>query len=847
MGEVYRAHDDRLGRDVALKVLPEGAISDEDKRRRFALEARAVAALNHPNILTVFDVDADGPQPFIAAELVDGETLRDRLSRGPVPLPDALNLATQLADGLAHAHDARIVHRDLKPQNVMVKPDGHLKILDFGLGKILAPFGGTDASTLTTLSGPATTQGTILGTAGYMSPEQVTGKPVDGRSDQFAFGAVLYELLTGVRAFNRESTIETISSVLSSEPRPVTALAPAVPHVLVAVVERCLAKDPNDRYASTRDLARDLREIRDDVVGSKRRSSRFARPVVTARAGFVAAAVLLVAVLSGVGYIAWTRTPRADTAVQQIAVLPFTNIQRDAGNDAFADGIVELLTTNLTQLERTTSALRVVPAADVRRYGVVSAKEARQTFGASLVVSGSIQRNADTIRLTLNLIDGATQQQRRARVIDARADNPLALQDRAFDVLAAMLGADVDASTTAQTRSGGTLVPGAYDFYVQGRGYLQRYERLDNVESAIGLFRRALAADTAFAQAHASLGEALWRKYELTKDTALIAEARAACAAAMTINDGTPNVHVTLSMIARGTGEYETAVDEARKAIATDGTDSAGRRELARGYEALGQFEQAEAAYRDAIAQRPGDWSGYNAFGAYYFGRKDYALALAQFQRAAELTPDNATVRSNIGGALFLMGRYDEARRQYEQSVAIRPTALALSNLGTLNFRLGRFAEAAQAIERATTLTPNDYVLWGNLASALARAEKPAESKAAYQKAIEAAERERAVNPRRPQLVADLAGFHAALDHGVVARELASSALAAAGSDSSVLMSVAVAYNSLEDRSAAVDLILRALDAGYPAESVRQKYAISRLLEDPRLKRRLTTSQSSTR
>ena len=497
MGDVYRARDTRLGRDVAIKVLRDNVAGDSEKLRRFTLEARAVAALSHPNIITIFDVANDGDTPFMATELVDGETLRDRIGRGRLSAREAVVVGLQIAEGLAHAHEAGIVHRDLKPQNVMLRPDGQVKILDFGLGKILAADRGALASSDSTLSGAGTAQGTIVGTAGYMSPEQVTGRPVDGRSDQFSFGAVLYEMLTGQRAFARDTSNETISSVLSSEPRPVSLLAPATPAPLVGIVERCLAKAPQDRFQSTRDLVLALQAVRDDAGSS--RTTRRHRPPISTRWPVAVAGALAGLVAVGLALLLAFREP--STALRQIAVLPLANVQGDPANDAFAGGIVELLTTNLTQLERDDAGFRVVPASDVRRYGVASAREARQMFGANLVVSGSIQRTAGLVRLTLNVIDADTQRQKSARVIDVRGDNPLELQDRAFTVLAGMLGVDAEPATRTATRAGSTLVPGAYEFYVQGRGYLQRYERLDNVENAVALFRRAIGSDARFALA----------------------------------------------------------------------------------------------------------------------------------------------------------------------------------------------------------------------------------------------------------------------------------------------------------------------------------------------------------
>ncbi len=266
MGEVYRARDERLGRDVAIKVLPPRLSSDPERLRRFEKEARSSSSLNHPNVVTVFDVgDANGTA-YIAMELVDGRTLRELIAEGPLPLKRLLGIGAQIADGLARAHGAGIVHRDLKPENVMVRRDGFVKILDFGLAKLTQSdspeSGATQSPTMTV----GTEDGVVMGTVGYMSPEQALGKPLDFRSDQFALGASLYEMTTGRRAFERPSAPETLAAIIRDEPEPLRAAAPSAPIPLVWCVERCLAKDPEDRYGSTRDLAQDLARLRDGVA-----------------------------------------------------------------------------------------------------------------------------------------------------------------------------------------------------------------------------------------------------------------------------------------------------------------------------------------------------------------------------------------------------------------------------------------------------------------------------------------------------------------------------------------------------------------------------------------------------
>jgi serine/threonine protein kinase len=250
MGEVYRAKDTRLGREVALKVLPSEFSSNKDRLSRFEQEARSSSSLNHPNIITVYDIGSVDSSFYIAMELIEGWTLRETLESGPIPLRKSIAIAAQLADGLSKAHDAGIVHRDLKPENIMISRDGFVKILDFGLAK--ASKTATDASAIATIA--KTDPGTIVGTVGYMSPEQAAGKALDYHSDQFSFGSIFYEMVTGKRAFHRESAVQTMSAIIQEDPEPVGATTQQTPAPVRWMIDRCLAKDPEERYASTRDL-----------------------------------------------------------------------------------------------------------------------------------------------------------------------------------------------------------------------------------------------------------------------------------------------------------------------------------------------------------------------------------------------------------------------------------------------------------------------------------------------------------------------------------------------------------------------------------------------------------------
>ncbi|HKC26346.1 MAG TPA: serine/threonine-protein kinase, partial [Thermoanaerobaculia bacterium] len=308
MGVVYRARDSRLGRELAIKVLPSEWTADPDRLARFAQEARAASALNHPNIVTVYDVGRERETSYLALELVVGASLRELLGE-PLPAKRALAIAAQIAEGVAAAHASGIVHRDLKPENIMVTREGLVKILDFGLAKLVAPLS-DGASALATVS-RATMEGTVLGTIGYMSPEQATGKPVDFRSDQFSFGAILYEMLSGRRAFHGASAPETLAAIIREEPEPIDS---SVPAPLRWVVERCLAKDPEERYASTRDLAHDLAKLKEHTSEALSQASLAAAPERRSRARWILPAAAGAAALTlAVGLLLGTRLARRPT------------------------------------------------------------------------------------------------------------------------------------------------------------------------------------------------------------------------------------------------------------------------------------------------------------------------------------------------------------------------------------------------------------------------------------------------------------------------------------------------------------------------------------------------------
>jgi len=841
MGDVYRARDSRLGRQVAIKFVSSRLYGNDDAAARLDREARTASALNHPGIVTVYDVGRHDDRPYVVMELIEGRPLTDVIAEGRMLIKEAIDLAAQIADALAAAHDAGIIHRDLKPQNIMVTREGRAKIVDFGLSK-LAPSPATAGTAETIAGGALTGNYAVLGTAGYMAPEQVMGAPADARADQFALGAVFYEMLSGRRAFRRDTAVQTMSSILEDEPESIASVRPDVPAAVVSIVGRCLAKRPERRYASTRDLAHDLRDAYEQLVLDSRSGSQIGR---RPRAGWgsVAAAVALVLLTIATAAVIWPRlarqadpAPAAPAAMRYIVVMPFANVTKDAGDDVFADGLAETLTSTLTQLERYQRLLRVVPASEVRTRRLESIRDAQQAFGATLAISGSIQRLPSTLRLTLNLVDAVQLVQLGSRTLDIRLADEAITQDTVADAATALLTLELEPAERSALSAGGTSAPGAYALYVQGRGYLYRFDSGDNIDRAIDVLGRAVAADPRYALAHTALAEAFWRKYEKTRDAASIDRAVAHCEQALAIDSRLAPVHVTLAILARGRGRDEEAIAVAQRAIELDPVNSAAYRELGRAQEALNRFADAEDTYRKAIEARTDDWLAYSTLGGFYAARSRWAEAESAYQRVIELTPDNTGGYNNLGVAYFRMGRDDDAARMWERSMAIRPTFSAASNVGTLYFGRGQYTEAARAFERAVALAPNDLRLWRNLGAALYWAGERDQSRASYEKVVTLADAERKVNPRQPALVAQLADAHAMLGAKSEALTNAAAAERLGVPDGETAFMLAGVYEHLGDRDAAFTWLKQALDRGYQLANIERSPTMAELRKDARYK-----------
>jgi tetratricopeptide (TPR) repeat protein len=854
MGEVYRARDHDLHRDVAVKFLPEQFSSDAERLARFAQEARAVSSLSHPNIVTIHEIGKTEGMPYIVMELVQGETLRDQIT-GRLPARRFFGIATQLAEGLAKAHAAGIVHRDIKPSNVMITQDGFVKILDFGLAKLReegAPEGEVDSgSRLSTLPhgppSPQTAAGTVLGTTGYMSPEQVRGRSVDFRSDQFALGVILYEMATGRHPFLRETTVETLAAILDVQPSPVAELNPALPAPLSWIVDRCLAKQPADRYASTVDLARELRVLREHL-GAESAPPTLAgpapppRPSRVRRRALVAAAAAAVLVFIPVAIpgvrerAAVTLHLRPIPEEKRLAILPFRAASTSQEDRALADGISDHLTVRLTQMERFQKTLAVESTSNVRRSGITSADMAAKALGVNLVVSGSIQRPGAALLFMATLEDA-----QRGRTL--RAESADSLEDLLQKVVR-MLDLHLDSEARVELRASGTGVAEAavlsaqalgFTPYAEGRTALERYDQSRSLERAIELFNKALERDPKYALAHAGLGEAYWRLYANEKRPELVALAREHCERALALDSLLAPAWITLGVIETGTGNAEKAIAAFRRALDRDPRSASARRELGNAYAKLGRFEDAEATYKKAIELRPEDWANDNHLGSFLYARARFTDAEAEFRRALQIAPDNARVWSNLGAALNAQDRVAEAQAAFARSIALNPSPQAISNLGATQFYAGRYAEAVRTYETATRAGTRDYRVWRNYAAALHWTPGEREREApAYRKAAELAEEERKLDPKNARTLVELADCRAMLGEPDRARTLAAEGLRMAPGDGTVARIAAGVYEVIGDRAEALGCLGKALEAGYNAGEIGRDPTFTSLRGDRR-------------
>ncbi len=836
MGEVYRARDTRLGRDVAIKVLPESFARDPARAARFEREARLLAAVNHPGIAAIYGAEEFGSIPCIVMELVPGETLSERTANGALSLAESLTLSRQIAEALEAAHEKGVIHRDLKPSNIKVTPEGKIKVLDLGLAKFTEAPALGDVSSFPTQA-EETRPGIILGTLEFMSPEQARGKPVDKRTDIWAFGCVLFEMLSGHRPFGGETASDVIASVLSAEP-DWTALPKATPPRVRELLGSCLQKD----------LGRRLRDIGDARIEIDQSLSEIGpgapAQVTTGRRGrkalfaWVTAAVLVLAIV-----VAWlalrprfSGAPPALAGRVSIVVLPFKDLTGQPNGQLLGDGLAETVSARLARLSGVQVVAPSVAASTAEKLS--DPYRVAANVGANAVVAGTVQREHDQMRITFALLDVGEKRQLAIEQVAGPASDLFGMQDEVADRVAKRLKLPVP-SGRETAASSGLETASQQQRYVEALGSLQRYDKQASVDQAIGLLQVLAVEAPGAALVHAALGRAYLFKFNLTREKTWAEQARAASTRAQQLDASLPEVDVTLGELRLRTGQPAEAVSAFQRALSLRPNDYEAMLGLARAHDASGDIANAERMYRRAIQLQPSYWFGYSKFAGFYFNRGQYAQAAEMFRRVTELAPDSARAFSNLGATYHQMDRLEDALTAYRKSLGIEPTGMAHSNLGTTEFFLGRYAEASRDFEKAVALTPERYDGWADLADAYYWSGQRGMARIAYERAIRLARSDLQINARNPSARARLAVCLARNEDRAGAREQIGQALALSQQDPRVFYDAAIVASMGGDADQTWNWIARAVDAGGPLVQIRHEPQFASLRKDPKFQQTL--------
>lgn len=690
MGMVFRAQDEHLDREVAIKVLPLGTLPDELARKRFHQEAHALSKLNHPNIATIFDFDTHETLDFLVMEYIPGETLSKKLEKGPLPESEVLDLGVQLAEALSAAHKEGIVHRDLKPSNLMITNAGSLKILDFGLAKLRRTFEETATGTrITSVDSGTTAMGTssqtqeMKGTLPYMAPEQLLGQDIDARTDIHAVGAVLYEMATGRRPF-KEAEGSLIDAILHRVPISPTALNPKVSSEMELIIKKCLEKDPKNRPQSAAELAVELKN---------RFTSRAARRYVSRQkvntrkqviVVIVFVAVLMVFGLALNHFGLWDHSSGASrpSQIRSLAVLPLANLSGDPEQDYFADGITEELITDLAQVK----ALRVISRTSVMRYKRtnLSLPEIGQELHVDAVVEGSVQRSGNRVRISAQLIQTSTDRHLWAETYERDLKDVLSLRDELASAIARKIQIEISPQEKARLSRTQSVVPEAYVAYLKGKHLADRMDP-DSLTKAMEFFEQAVQKDPTYAAAWAALAHADFLssfKSELPPSDRFIP----AMNKAMELDNGLAEAHMVFADVTfHEQWKWTEGLSEFRYATELDPGSIDAQQHYALCLWQLGRFDAAVQEMQRALQIDPLSPGVNLSYASVLRDAHRDAEAIEQYKKTIELEPGYAPPHRELGFLYEDLGRHDDAVEAY----------LRYENLGVHD------SERAAALEQA--------------------------------------------------------------------------------------------------------------------------------------------------
>jgi eukaryotic-like serine/threonine-protein kinase len=837
MGVVYKARDLKLERVVALKFLPQEPIVTEKEKERFRKEAKAASGLDHTNIGVIHGLEQtpDG-RLFIVMAFYEGSTVAQKIHEGPVPTFEAVEIASQMATGLAEAHAHNIVHRDIKPSNLILTIKGVLKVVDFGLALVIS------AETFSQSVG-------IAGTVAYMSPEQARGAEVDHRTDIWSAGVVLAEMLTGKHPFQRNSLPSVMAAIVQDPP----AQLEGVPPQLQRVVLRALAKDPEKRYQSCKDMLADLRAVKSagdattlgvgskelakyakDAAGEVRRDS--ARQILGRWWIATPLAILLLAIAAMAIPSLRERVTFAvfGMSEEHLVILPFENVGNDPANETLNDGLMDSMTARLSNLEESQSSLWVVPANFVRQKNVNDPTAARRTFKATLAVQGSITRTPQDVRMRFSLVDTRSLAKLDTENLVDKNGDLAALEERAIKKIASLM--HVSTVNESSLNSAHKANPSAYENYLKALSYAERYDKPGNLDLAIGELENAVTTDPEFALGFAEECEAYRLKFALDRNTQWLDSASAKCKRALDIDNRLPMVYVTLGRLHSSEGKDDLALQEFQQALALNHHDANALAGMAAAYERMGRLSEAEKTFQTSANMRPDYWDGYNSLGTFYLRQRRYPEAVAQFNHVIELTPDNAAGWSNRGAAYSNMKEFGKAERDLKRSIEIAPSYGAYVNLGALYASQKNYEDYAAMTEKALQMNDKDFRVWANLAAAYRMLGETDKAKAASAEKLKRLELAVIAQPKDPAIQASLGISYAEQKQKEKAVPHIEAAIALAPTNPQVLLNAGEAYEDLGDRRHALEYVEKSLKNGYTVERVKNNPAFNNLVQDPSFK-----------
>jgi eukaryotic-like serine/threonine-protein kinase len=709
MGEVYLARDERLGRRVALKFLPKRLTSDKMQLSRFESEARAASALNHPNILTVYEIGTEGDRQFIATEFIEGVTLRASLADGGMNSCDALGIAVQVASALTAAHEAGVVHRDIKPENIMLRPDGYVKVLDFGIAKLAE---GRPTAELATIAALQTRPGLVLGTARYMSPEQARGQKVDARSDIWSLGVVLYEMVAGIPPFTGETPSDCIASILTKEPPLISGVLPDVPLRLEEILQKTLRKDRDERYQTTGKLLSDLHTLKGEMeLAGPARAGGIVRQIKRHKRGVLL--MLAVAILAAGAFIYsfFFVAPPPPTNEKSIAVLPFENLSEEKSSAYFADGIQDEILTRLSKI----ADLKVISRTSTQRYKHTSQNSSQiaHQLGVAHLLEGSVQKENDQVRVNVQLITAANDTHLWAETYDRKLTDIFAVESDIATTIAKTLQARLTGAEKAAIAKRPTANREVYELCLKGRFFWNKRTATD-LRKAIEYFNQALDKDPGYAPAYAGLTDAylILSQYGAASPADSFPQAIAAAKKAIELDDTLAEAHTSLACsLAYYDFDFDQSVKEFERAIQLNPNYATAHHWLSNGVlSALGQFERAIAEGKRAVELDPLSLVINTDLGQDFFYARRYDEAIVYLRKTIEMDPRFYFAHWVLGTTLQLKGQLTEAVAEYSKAVELNDDPSVLALLGQAYARAGQRDEAQKILVRLNEEAKSRYV-----------------------------------------------------------------------------------------------------------------------------------------